>query len=145
MIADQLAVTAGTLNNVQRGLAALGQSKLAGGRNTALRRSVRDPRRPAQGERGPALQRGNEHDGYSVTVMGYHGLWTNATDIPLRAIDEGLVLNRFGTLDPTDMGRAWRASLSVDDRATLGNGQLTSSAFLIDSLLYLYSNFTHYL
>jgi outer membrane receptor protein involved in Fe transport len=88
---------------------------------------------------------GDEHSGYSVTAMGYHGLWTNTTDIPLRAIYEGLVPNRFGTLDPTDGGRAWRGSLSFDDRATLGNGQLTSSAFFIDNQLHLYNNFTHFL
>jgi outer membrane receptor protein involved in Fe transport len=77
--------------------------------------------------------------------MGYHGLWTNTTDIPLRAIGDGLVPNRFGTLDPTDGGRAWRASLSIDDRATLGNGQLASSAFLLDNQLHIYNDFTHYL
>jgi len=40
---------------------------------------------------------GNEQSGYSVTGMMYHGLWTNTTDIPLRAIAEGLVPNRLGT------------------------------------------------
>jgi outer membrane receptor protein involved in Fe transport len=88
---------------------------------------------------------GDEQDGYSVTVMGYHGLWTNTTDIPLRAIYEGLVPNRFGTLDPTDGGRAWRGSLSFDDHASIGAGLLTSSAFFIDNQLHLYNNFTHYL
>ncbi len=86
---------------------------------------------------------GDEHSGYSLTAMAYHGLWTNTTDIPLRAITEGLVPNRFGTLDPTDGGRAWRASLSYDDHAGLGNGQLTSSAFFIDNQLHLYNDFTH--
>ena len=33
---------------------------------------------------------GDEHNGYSVTAMYYHQLWTNTTDIPLRAIAEGL-------------------------------------------------------
>jgi hypothetical protein len=88
---------------------------------------------------------GDEHNGYSLTGMVYHGLWTNTTDIPLRAIAEGLVPNRFGTLDPTDGGRAWRSSLSFDGRETLGDGQLTSSAFFIDNQLHFYSNFTHYL
>jgi outer membrane receptor protein involved in Fe transport len=80
-----------------------------------------------------------------VTAMGYHGLWTNTTDIPLRAIYEGLVPNRFGTLDPTDGGRAWRGSLSFDGHAALGNGQLASSAFFIDNQLHLFNNFTHFL
>src|ERR1700683_523295 len=48
---------------------------------------------------------GNDKNGYSVTAMMYHQLWTNTTDIPIRAITEGLVPNRFGTLTPTDGGR----------------------------------------
>jgi len=88
---------------------------------------------------------GDDHGGYSLTGMVYHGLWTNTTDTPLRAIAEGLVPNRFGTLDPTDGGRAWRASLSFDGHETLGNGQLTTSAFFIGNQLHLYNNFTHFL
>jgi outer membrane receptor protein involved in Fe transport len=88
---------------------------------------------------------GDERNGYSLTGMVYHGLWTNTTDIPLRAIAEGLVPNRFGTLDPTDGGRAWRASLSFDGHDTLGDGMLTTSAFFIDNQLHLYNNFTHFL
>ena len=63
---------------------------------------------------------GDEHNGYSLTAMCYHQLWTNTTDIPLRAITEGLVPNRFGTLDPTDGGRAWRASLSSNHARDAG-------------------------
>jgi outer membrane receptor protein involved in Fe transport len=88
---------------------------------------------------------GNEQSGYSVTGMMYHGLWTNTTDIPLRAIAEGLVPNRFGSLDPTDGGRAWRASLSFNGHETLGDGLLTGSAFFIDNQLHIYNNFTHFL
>ncbi len=87
---------------------------------------------------------GDDHNGYSVTGMVYHGLWTNTTDIPVRAITEGLVPNRFGTLDPTDGGRAWRASLSFNGYATLGAGQLTTSAFFIENQLHLINNFTHF-
>ena len=88
---------------------------------------------------------GDEYNGYSITGMAYHQLWTNTTDIPLRAIEEGIVSNRFDTLDPTDGGRAWRASFSVDEHAVIGTGQLTSSAFFIDNQLHMWNNFTHYL
>jgi hypothetical protein len=88
---------------------------------------------------------GDDKNGYSLTGMLYHGLWTNTTDIPLRAIDEGVVPNRYGTLDPTDGGRAWRASLSFNDDAAIGNGQLTTSAFFIENQLHLFNNFTHFL
>ena len=88
---------------------------------------------------------GDDSNGYSVTGMLYHQLWTNTTDIPIRAIAEGLVPNRFGSLDPSDGGRAWRSSLSFDDHVSVGNGELVSSAFLIDNQLHLWNDFTHYL
>jgi len=88
---------------------------------------------------------GDEYNGYSLTGMVYHAVWTNTTDIPLRAIAEGLVPNRFGTLDPTDGGRAWRASLSFDGHQTMGDGQLTTSAFFIENQLHLINDFTHFL
>jgi outer membrane receptor protein involved in Fe transport len=88
---------------------------------------------------------GDEHNGYSLTGMYYHQLWTNTTDIPLRAITEGLVPDRFGTLDPTDGGHAQRASISIEDHAALGAGQFSASGFFIYNQLHLYNNFTHYL
>ncbi len=88
---------------------------------------------------------GDDKNGYSVTAMVYHQLWANTTDIPIRAITEGLVPNRFGTLNPTDGGRAWRSSLSFDDHAAIGDGQLTASAFFIDNQLHLWNDFTQFL
>jgi hypothetical protein len=88
---------------------------------------------------------GDAHDGYSVTAMYYHQIWTNTTDIPIRAISEDLVPDRFGTLDPTDGGHAQRASLSLNYHATLGGGQFSASGFFIYNQLNLYSDFTHFL
>ena len=88
---------------------------------------------------------GDDQNGYSLTATVYHDLWTNTTDIPLRAIAEGIVPDRFGTLDPSDGGRAWRESVSFDEHAALRAGQVTASAFLIDNQLHLFNNFTHYL
>jgi hypothetical protein len=88
---------------------------------------------------------GDERNGYSLTGMLYHQLWTNTTDIPLRAINEDLVTDRFGTLDPTDGGRAWRASLSFEDHAALGAANLSSSVYFIDNQLHLWNDFTHFL
>jgi hypothetical protein len=83
--------------------------------------------------------------GYSITGMFYHQLWSNTTDIPVRAITEGLVGNRFGTLDPTDGGRSQRASLSINSYTTLGGGVLTWSVYYEYNQLHLYNNFTHFL
>jgi hypothetical protein len=88
---------------------------------------------------------GDERNGYSVTCMYYHQLWANTTDIPLRAIAEDLVSDRFGTLDPTDGGHAQRASLSVNYHAAMRDGQFSASGFFIYNQLHLYNNFTHFL
>jgi len=88
---------------------------------------------------------GDEHDGYSLSGMFYHQLWNNTTDIPVRAITEGVVPDRFGTLNPTDGGRAQRASLSTSYHATLGDGQFSASSFFIYNQLHLFNDFTHYL
>jgi hypothetical protein len=88
---------------------------------------------------------GDGSNGYSLTGMFYHQSWTNTTDIPIRAVSQGLVPDRFGTLDPTDGGRALRASLSAQYHASLGEGEFSASSFFIYNQLHLYSDFTHYL
>ncbi len=88
---------------------------------------------------------GDRHDGYSVTGMYYHQIWTSTTDLPVRAITEGLVADRFGTLDPTDGGHAERASLSANYSSALGGGQLSASGFWIYNDLQMFNNFTHFL
>jgi TonB dependent receptor/TonB-dependent Receptor Plug Domain len=88
---------------------------------------------------------GDEHNGYSLTGMFYHQDWTNTTDIPIRAITDGIVPDRFGTLDPTDGGHALRSSLSAQYHETLGDGQLSASSFFIYNKLHLLNDFTQYL
>ena len=83
--------------------------------------------------------------GYSVTGMFYHQDWNNTTDIPLRAITEGDVINSFGTLDPTDGGHAVRASLSGEYHQNLGDGLLSASAFYEYNQLHIFNDFTQYL
>ena len=88
---------------------------------------------------------GDDKNGYSITAVMYHQIWTNTTDIPIRAIPEDLVPDRFGTLNPTDGGRAWRSSLSFNLHESVGGGQLSASAFFIDNQLQIWNDFTHYL
>jgi TonB dependent receptor/TonB-dependent Receptor Plug Domain len=87
---------------------------------------------------------GDERDGSSLTAMFYHGLWNASTDQPVRAIDEGLI-GRFGTLDPSDGGRAQRASLSGQYHASIGDGQFNANAYVVNTELTLWNNFTHFL
>ena len=85
---------------------------------------------------------GGEDNGFSVTGMLYHQVWTNTTDIPTRAFSD---IGRFGTLDPSDGGHAVRGSLSARYHANLGDGQFSASAFYIHNQLDFFSNFTHFL
>lgn len=92
---------------------------------------------------------GDRADGFGVTAMYYRGRWNATTDQPLRAITQGLI-GRYGTLDPTDGGQARRISLSGSfarsvESGWLADGQLTANAYVIDSKLTLWNNFTHFL
>ena len=148
-IADQISISAGTLG-FQRLLAA-GSTAVAGGNLLAAVEGQHYDGpfvAPDDARKGNAVLRysqGDERNGFSITGMYYHQLWTNTTDIPIRAITEGVVPNRFGTLDPTDGGHAQRASLSVNSYASLGEGELSASAFFIYNQLHIFNDFTHYL
>jgi len=148
-ISDQIAVSAGTLD-YQRVFAA-GTQPLGDGQLLAaaeLQHYDGPFTTPDDARKQNAVLRysqGDEHNGYSVTGMFYHQLWTNTTDIPLRAIDEGVVSDRFGTLDPTDGGRAQRASVSMQIHQTEGSGQFSASTYFIYNQLHLFNDFTHFL
>jgi TonB dependent receptor/TonB-dependent Receptor Plug Domain len=148
-IPDQLSVSAGTLD-YQRVLAA-GSTALAGGSLLGALEAQRydgpfvTPDDARKENTVLRYSQGDERNGFSVTGTYYHDLWTNTTDIPIRAITEGLVPNRFGTLDPTDGGHAQRASLSVNYYATVGEGELSASGFFIYNQLHLFNDFTHFL
>jgi hypothetical protein len=88
---------------------------------------------------------GDEQDGYALTGMLYHNLWTATNVVDLRAISEGFVPDRFATLNPTDGGRASRASLSFNDHASLGEGQFSASSYFIDNQLHMWNDFTYFL
>lgn len=103
---------------------------------------------PDNARKANAVLRYSGGDGtsaFSLTAMVYRQNWTNTTDIPLRAIAEGLVPSRFGTLDATDGGHATRASLSGEYHTDLGAGQFSARGFYIYNQLNIFNDFTHYL
>jgi hypothetical protein len=83
-------------------------------------------------------------NGLSVTFMGYHGEWNATEASPQRAIDSGLI-DRFGSIDPTDGGHTYR--YSVGGEWQHGNGRTLSKiqAFGLGYDLGLISNFTFFL
>jgi outer membrane receptor protein involved in Fe transport len=87
---------------------------------------------------------GDAINAFSVTAMGYHMTW-NATDaVPQRAITQGLV-DRFGSLDPTDGAHSSRYSLAGDWQHGRGTASTRVTAYGIGSDLDLFSNFTFFL
>ncbi len=88
---------------------------------------------------------GDEGNGFNISGMAYKASW-NATDqITQRAIDSGLIKNRFDAIDPTDGGAAHRYSLSGAWRKTDDGLSTRINAFVIDNKLELFSNFTYFL
>jgi outer membrane receptor protein involved in Fe transport len=87
---------------------------------------------------------GDDRDGVTVTGMFYHGVWNSTTDQPVRALNEGLI-DRFGTLDPSDGGSAQRGSLSARLFKEAAGGSLSANAYVINNQLTLWNDFTHFL
>lgn len=76
----------------------------------------------------------------SITAMAYDNSWNAADQIPARAVASGQI-DRLGSLDPTVGGDSNRYSLS----ATWYSDAWQANAFLIDSEMDLWSNFTYFL
>ena len=88
---------------------------------------------------------GNSANGFNMTAMAYKAEW-NATDqIAQRAINSGLLSNRFDAIDKTDGGEARRYSLSGAWRHSSATTATNFSAYIIYNKLNLFSNFTYFL
>nr|WP_228893695.1 TonB-dependent receptor [Pseudoduganella aquatica] len=87
---------------------------------------------------------GYANNGFTVTAMAYNADW-NATDqIPLRAVQQGL-LGRYDGIDNTDGGKAHRYSLSGAWQRSGEDTAAKVGAYLIANQLDLYSNFTYFM
>jgi len=148
-ISDQLSVTGGTLGYARvfaAGTAALGAGHVLAAMEMQHYDGPFDTPDDARKENATLRYTQPVNDGdFSLTGMIYHQVWTNTTDIPLRAITDGLAPDRFGTLDPTDGGHALRASLSSEYSTDIGDGRFSASGFYIFNQLHLFNDFTHYL
>ena len=87
---------------------------------------------------------GDASSGFNLTGMLYRAHW-NATDqIPKRAVEAG-TLGRFDAIDPSDGGSAHRYSLSGAWRTSTDTSHTQVNAYLVDTRLALFSNFTYFL
>ena len=87
---------------------------------------------------------GTATDGFSLTAMAYSNGWNSTDQVAQRAIDQGLI-DRYGSLDPTDGGTSSRFSLSGSWAQSSDYGQTKANAYVIRSSLQLYNNFTYFL
>ncbi|HYS09993.1 MAG TPA: TonB-dependent receptor plug domain-containing protein [Myxococcales bacterium] len=84
---------------------------------------------------------------WTLTAMGYYGIW-NATDqIPRRAVESGQIgqIGRFGAIDPTDGGNTYRFSVAGDYQQSYGSLLLQANLYAVKYNLDLFSNFTYFL
>jgi TonB dependent receptor/TonB-dependent Receptor Plug Domain len=88
--------------------------------------------------------RGDARDYYTITAMAYSGRWNSTDQIPQRAIIEGII-DRFGSLNPTDGGISSRSSVSFSRVLRTDAHQVQVSAYIIRYKLDLWSTFTYYL
>ena len=87
---------------------------------------------------------GTRQDGYSITAMAYKNRWNSTDQVPLRAVQSGLI-GRFGAIDPTDGGQTSRYSLSYAMHRRGEDGIVDVDAYLIRSTLSLFNDFTYFL
>jgi len=87
---------------------------------------------------------GTATDGFTLSAMAYSNGWNSTDQVAQRAIDQSII-GRFGTLDPTDGGTSSRFSLSGNWAQSSEYGQSKINAYVINSSLRLYNNFTYFL
>ena len=87
---------------------------------------------------------GDQQNGFSLTGMGYSGDWNSTDQIPARAVGpEGI--SRFGNIDPTDSGRAYRYTVAFDSLRSTANRSTRVTAYALRGGLNLFQNFTYFL
>jgi hypothetical protein len=91
------------------------------------------------------FSQGTNADGYTLSLMAYTGKWSATDQIAQRAVDQGLI-DRFGSLDPSDGGKTSRYSFALDRHRVLDNGGvLHVDVYAVKYSLDLFSNFTYFL
>jgi outer membrane receptor protein involved in Fe transport len=81
---------------------------------------------------------------FSVTGMFYKGGWYASNQIPLRAVQSG-ALSPYGAVDTSDGGITSRYSLSATLRRRGSDTLLQANAYVVQSSLDLYNDFTYFL
>ncbi len=100
----------GHWRNLVAGSGALGEGTILAAIDTTIYRGpwqVSDDIRKFSGLL--RYSQGTDTNGFSLTAMAYANRWTSTDQVPVRAVASGLI-DRLGSLDPTDGGNAHRSA-----------------------------------
>ncbi|CAN5449501.1 TonB-dependent receptor [soil metagenome] len=86
---------------------------------------------------------GTAGNGWSVGLTHYEARWNSTDQIPLRAVDSGLI-GRFDSLDPTSGGRTQRDGINASWSRSGEGGQTQVSAYALRYNFDLFSDFSYY-
>jgi hypothetical protein len=84
------------------------------------------------------------NDEFALTFIGYHASWNSTDQVPLRAIDDGLI-SRFGAIDPSDGGTSSRENLDFNWVHNGSDARTQLNVYAMYYRLGLYSDFTYFL
>jgi len=87
---------------------------------------------------------GDRDNGFDLTVLAFRSQSNFTTDQPVSAFQDGLI-SRFGTLSPSDGAFNQRYSLAGHYYMSGDNWKWTTSAYVVNSRLTMWNDFTHYL
>jgi len=87
---------------------------------------------------------GGSDNQFSITGMAYKGAWYASSQIPKRAVQGGEI-DPYGAIDPTDGGITSRYSVSATLRKRSSDTLLQANAYVVQSSLDLYNDFTYFL
>lgn len=88
--------------------------------------------------------RGTLNNGWSLALTHYQATWGSTDQVAERAIDAGLI-DRYGTLNPTDGGKTQRTALTLNWADSDDGGSRKLDLYAINYTLNLYSDFTYFL
>ncbi len=87
----------------------------------------------------------NEKNYYTFSASTFFANWDASGQVPQRAVDAGII-NRFGSVDPSEGGQTSRTNInSILTTTTKNNAIIKNQIYYVNYYFNLYSNFTFYL
>jgi hypothetical protein len=87
---------------------------------------------------------GDARSGLSATFLGFSNHWHSTDQIPLRAVEAGLI-SRFGFIEETDGGETYRYAGIVDWQRSSTNASTRITTYVQRYGVQLFHNFTYFL